>query len=352
MSKTALVTGASGQDGAYLAKLLLDKGYSVHGTLRRHGLLASQRLAELGIEGDVVMHDLELLELTNIQRVLDDVRPDEVYNLAAQSFVGKSFDQPLYTADVDAFGPLRILEALRSLGARARYYQASTSEMFGSVKTSPQDENTMFKPRSPYGIAKLFSHWSTINYREAHGLHATCGILFNHESPLRGAEFVTRKITYGLARVKCGLQDWIELGNLESARDWGFAGDYVEAMWAMLQQEEPDDYVIATQVAHTVREFVEGAGVALGMRIVWRGKGLEEAGVDDRTGRPVVKIDRSFMRPAEVDHLVGNAAKARRKLGWQPRVGFEQLIAMMCQHDYDLANRGTQVKQGVGVSGS
>jgi GDPmannose 4,6-dehydratase len=335
MAKTALITGVSGQDGAYLAKLLLEKGYAVHGTVRRHGQFSQQRLIELGIVDKVAIHDLELLEITNIQRVIAEVVPDEIYNFAAQSFVAKSFVQPIHTASIDGLGPLRILEALRGLGAKSRFYQASTSEMFGNVELAPQDENTPFHPRSPYAIAKLFAHWMTVNYRDAYGVHASSGISFNHESPLRGTEFVTRKISYGLARIKRGLQESIALGNLDSARDWGFAGDYVAGMWAMLQRPEPDDYVLASGEAHTVREFVERCGEALGMKIVWKGSGSAEIGVDDRTGQTVIKLDSQFLRPADVNRLIGNSQKAHKVLGWRPSVGFEELVRMMAKGDYD-----------------
>ena len=335
MHKTALITGVSGQDGAYLAKLLLEKGYDVHGTVRRHGQFARQRLVELGIDDRVTIHDFELLEITNIQRVIAQVEPDEIYNLAAQSFVAKAFIQPVYTASVDALGPLRILETLRGLGAGTQFYQASSSEMFGNAAIAPQDENTPFHPRSPYAIAKLFAHWTTINYREAHGMHASSGIFFNHESPLRGTEFVTRKISRGFARIRRGFQDCVTLGNLDSARDWGFAGDYVAGMWAMLQQPKPDDYVLASGEAHTVREFAERCGEVLGMKIAWKGSGIAEVGVDDHTGRTVIRLDPQLLRPAEVTRLIGNPQKARKALGWKPTVGFEELVRMMAERDYD-----------------
>ena len=345
MGKTALITGVSGQDGAYLAKFLIDKGYAVHGTVRRHGQSVLQGLAELGIDGRVTVHDLELQEITNIQRVLDRTRPDEIYNLAALSFVAKSFNQPVYAANIDALGPLRVLEALNALGASARFYQASTSEMFGNVPIAPQSEETPFHPRSPYGIAKLFAHWTTVNYREAHGVYACSGILFNHESPLRGSEFVTRKITLGLARVKHGLQPAIELGNLDAARDWGFAGDYVQGMWSMLQRPAPQDYVLATGKSHTIRQFVESAGAVLGMKIVWKGEGAAEVGVDDHTGHTVVAINPKFRRPTDVDCLIGNPEKATRDLNWRPTVDFEQLVEMMASRDNDRVARELRNRQ-------
>src|SRR5579884_2217405 len=301
MAKTALVTGISGQDGAYLAKLLLDKGYRVVGALRRTSNGGLPRLAELGVDGDVEIVDFDLAELTNIMRALAKIKPDEVYNLAAQSFVGLSFEQPLYTADTDAIGPLRILEAVREAIPTSRFYQASTSEMFGKVQATPQDEATPFYPRSPYGFAKLFAHWATVNYRESYGLHASSGILFNHESPLRGREFVTRKITWSLARIRHGQQDVLELGNLDARRDWGFAGDYVEGMWLMLQREKPQDFVLATGENHSVRDFVDAAATPLGFAIDWAGAGPQEHGIDRRSGKTVVRVNPQFYRPAEVD---------------------------------------------------
>ena len=256
MPRRAFITGVTGQDGAYLSKLLLERGYEVHGGLRRSGVVTTGRLGELGVDSDVEQHDFDLAEYTNVQRILDKVAPDEIYNLAAQSFVGLSFEQPIYTSNVDGLGPMRLLECLRGSGAKPRFYQASTSEMFGKVQAIPQDESTPFYPRSPYGVAKLFAHWATVNYREAYGLFACSGILFNHESPLRGAEFVTRKASLGLARVKHGKQAVLELGNLDAQRDWGFAGDYVEGMWRMLQAERPDDYVLSTGHTHSIRSFV------------------------------------------------------------------------------------------------
>jgi GDPmannose 4,6-dehydratase len=333
MARRAFITGVTGQDGAYLSRLLIEKGYEVHGGLRRSGVISTGRLQELGVDKDVQLHDFDLAELTNVQRVLDRVAPDEIYNLAAQSFVGLSFEQPIYTSNIDGIGPMRILECLRTAGAKARFYQASTSEMFGKVQSIPQDESTPFYPRSPYGVAKLFAHWATINYREAYGLFACSGILFNHESPLRGTDFVTRKVTMGLAKIKHGLADILELGNLDAQRDWGFAGDYVEGMWRMLQAEQPDDYVLATGQTHTIRSFIEAAAHHFGMSIVWKGTGPDEVGVDDASGRVILRINPKFFRPAEVELLIGSSKKVEGALGWKPRVCFQELVAMMAEAD-------------------
>jgi GDPmannose 4,6-dehydratase len=326
MGKTAFITGITGQDGAYLARLLLEKGYAVHGGVRRIGVISTGRLDDLGITNELKLHDFELLETSNISRTIDKVRPDEVYNLAAQSFVGVSWEQPLYTGNADALGPLRILEAIRERGAKARFYQASTSEMFGLVRETPQNERTPFHPRSPYGVAKLFAHWATVNYRESFGLHASSGILFNHESPLRGKEFVTRKITLGFARMFSGDQRPLELGNLDAKRDWGFAGDYVEGMWRMLQQEKPDDYVLATGTTTSIRDFIEGVASRFDTAIDWTGQGVEEVGRDRKTGRTLVVVNPEFYRPAEVDLLLGNPAKAEEKLGWKREYDLGKLI--------------------------
>jgi GDPmannose 4,6-dehydratase len=336
MATRAFIAGITGQDGAYLAKLLLEKGYDVHGGHRRLSGSATVRLAALGIDSEVTLHDLDLLEITNIQRILEKVAPSEIYNLAAQSFVAASFDHPLLTAGIDGLGAMRILECLRASGSTARFYQASTSEMFGKVSSWPQDENTPFYPRSPYGIAKLFGHWATVNYREAYALFACSGILFNHESPLRGIEFVTRKITHGFARIRHGLQDAIELGNMDAARDWGFAGDYVVGMWLMLQQQQPDDYVLASGKMHTVREFAEQAGRYFGWELVWRGSGITEEGLDRASGRVLVRVNPAFFRPTEVDRVQGRATKAERALGWSRTVDFAGLVTMMAASD-DLA---------------
>ena len=333
MTRTALITGISGQDGAYLAQFLLAKGYRVVGARRHSSRSAIPRLIELKIASDVEIVDFDLAEITNILRTLEKVQPDEIYNLAAQSFVGLSFEQPLYTSDVDAMGPLRILESIRQAVPAARFYQASTSEMYGKAQNFPQDETTPFYPRSPYGFAKLFAHWATVNYRESFGLHAASGILFNHESPLRGREFVTRKISWSLARIRHGNLDILELGNLDAQRDWGFAGDYVEGIWLMLQQDEAQDFVLATGETHTVRSFVEKAASRLGFDIEWSGSGSQEQGTDRRSGKTIVRVNPAFYRPAEVDVLVGNPKKAREILGWQPKIGFEELVALMAEAD-------------------
>ena len=331
--KKALITGIRGQDGAYLAKFLLEKGYEVWGADRRSGDSSNWRLKELGIEKDVNIVYMDLMELTNIMRVIEKIQPDEVYNLAAQSFVGVSFEQPILTAEIDAMGVLRLLEAIRTLKPDTKFYQASTSEMFGKVQEIPQTEKTPFYPRSPYGVAKLFGHWITVNYRESFNLFTCSGILFNHESPLRGKEFVTRKITYSLARIKYGLQDRLVLGNLDAKRDWGYAKEYVEAMWLILQQEQPDDYVIATGETHTVREFVEKAAQIAGFDIEWEGEGVDTKGIDRKTAKTIVEVSPEFYRPAEVDILIGNPAKAREKLGWQPKTKFEDLVSIMMEAD-------------------
>ncbi|HXX57182.1 MAG TPA: GDP-mannose 4,6-dehydratase [Thermodesulfovibrionales bacterium] len=331
--KTALITGIRGQDGAYLSKFLLEKGYTVYGADRRSGGSSLWRLKELGIENDITIRYLDLLELTNVMHEIERIKPDEIYNLAAQSFVQASFEQPILTSDTDALGVLRLLEALRILSPATKFYQASTSEMFGRVLSVPQDERTPFYPRSPYGVAKVFGHWITVNYRESYKMFACSGILFNHESPLRGFEFITRKLTYSIARIRHGLQDRIVVGNLDSKRDWGYAPEYVAAMWTMLQQREADDYVIATHESHSVREFVEFAFKYAGYEVVWDGKGLEEKGIDGKTGKTLVEVSGEFFRPAEVDILVGDFSKAKKKLGWQPRVKFEELARIMVEAD-------------------
>jgi GDPmannose 4,6-dehydratase len=341
MAKTALITGITGQDGAYLARSLLSKGYRVVGAQRRSAGLNSARLEALGIEGQIEFVDIEMLEDSNLRGVLDKLKPDEIYNLAAQSFVALSFEQPIYTCEVDAIGVLRLLEAAKACCPEARFYQASTSEMFGKVQTVPQSEATPFYPRSPYGVAKVFAHWATINYREAYGLFACSGILFNHESPLRGTEFVTRKVTLGLARVALGKQDCVRLGNLEAKRDWGFAGDYVEGMWMMLQQQQPDDFVLATGHSVSVRSFVEGAAAALGFDLEWSGKDADTRAVDRRSGNVVVAADPEFYRPAEVNELIGDPSKAKRALGWKAKTSLEELIQMMVKSDYDRVKSGT-----------
>jgi GDPmannose 4,6-dehydratase len=331
--KRALITGITGQDGAYLSKLLLEKGYEVYGAFRRTSDLHLNRLRFLGVDDKVKFVPLELLEFTNIYRTIKKIQPDELYNLGAQSFVALSFEEPIFTADVTALGSLRVLEAIRALNPKIKFYQASSSEMFGKVQALPQKEKTPFYPKSPYATSKLFAHWITVNYRESYGLFACSGILFNHESPLRGVEFVTRKLTFGLARIKYGLQDRIVMGNLDSKRDWGYAPEYVEAMWLMLQQTEPDDYVVATGETHSVRDFVEFAFKYAGFDIVWEGKGVGEKGIDKKTRRVLVEVSSEFFRPAEVDILIGDYSKAKEKLGWQPKTKFEDLVGIMVEAD-------------------
>ncbi len=333
--KKAFITGITGQDGAYLAKLLLEKGYEVHGGVRRISQPELPRLEALGVANDVHLHEFDLTEMNNIFRVIRDVEMDEFYNLAAQSFVGASWDLPVYTSDVDGMAVVRILDTLRTMRPETRFYQASTSEMFGLVQEVPQRETTRLYPRSPYGVAKVYGHYITMNYRESFKMHASSGILFNHESPLRGKEFVTRKITLGLARLAHGGTDPIELGNMDARRDWGFAGDYVEGMWRMLQQDEADDYVLSTNVTTTIRDFFSYAGEAMGMDLVWTGEGEAETATDRKTGKLVMKVNPKFYRPAEVELLIGDASKAREKLGWEPKVDVRQLAEMMAKSDYD-----------------
>ena len=328
--KVALITGITGQDGSYLAELLLKKGYEVHGLIRRSSQINTQRIDH--IFHSVKLHYGDLTDSTNIVRVIQLVQPDEIYNLGAQSHVKVSFEMPEYTADVDAMGTLRVLEAVRLLGMEdhVRIYQASTSELYGLVQETPQKETTPFYPRSPYGCAKLYGYWITKNYREAYGMYACTGILFNHESPRRGETFVTRKITKGLSKVSVGLQDVIELGNLNAKRDWGHAKDFVEAMWLMLQQDEAEDYVIATGEQYSVRDFVEEAALYFGMKIAWEGEGLNEVGIDKLTKRTVIRVNPKYFRPAEVETLLGDATKAKEKLGWEPKTSFKQLVEDMC----------------------
>ena len=336
--KTAFITGVTGQDGAYLAKLLLDKGYEVHGGVRRISQPETTRLDLLGVADKVHLHEFDLTEQNNIFRVIRDIEMDEFYNLAAQSFVGASWDLPIYTADVDGMAVVRILDTLRSVRPETRFYQASTSEMFGLVQEVPQSETTRLYPRSPYGVAKVYGHYITMNYRESFGMHASSGILFNHESPLRGKEFVTRKITLGLAALARGGDKAIELGNMDAKRDWGFAGDYVEGIWRMLQQDEADDYVLATGETTTIRDFFTAAGAALDMDIRWDGEGESETATDAKTGKLVMKVNPNFYRPAEVELLIGDPTKAREKLGWVPKVDVHELARMMAKSDYnDLA---------------
>lgn len=331
--KTAFITGIAGQDGAYLAKLLLEKGYRVIGGDRRTSRNSYWRLDEIGIRNEIETVYLELHEPTNIQRMIEKFEPSEIYNLAAQSFVSASFEMPLLTTDVTGIGVLRMLEAVRQVNPETKFYQASTSEMFGQVRQVPQNEETPFYPRSPYGTAKLFAHWSTVNYREAHGMFAVSGILFNHESPLRSREFVSRKITSTLADIKNGAERTLELGNLDAKRDWGFAGDYVEGMWLMMQRPEPGDYVLATGESHSVREFVNLSARHFGFEPVWEGEGTEEKATDEKTGREIVRVNPEFFRPAEVRELIGDASKAKAELGWKPEVSFENLVEMMCESE-------------------
>ena len=335
MSLRAVITGITGQDGAYLAQLLLDKGYQVFGTYRRTSSVNFWRINELGIEGHPNLHltEFDLTDQGGSIRLLQSTEATEVYNLAAQSFVGVSFEQPVTTAQITAVGALNLLEAIRLVNPKIRFYQASSSEMFGKVQSIPQVESTPFYPRSPYGVAKLFAHWMTVNYRESFGIFGSSGILFNHESPLRGREFVTRKITDSVAKIKLGMLDAIELGNLDAKRDWGFAKEYVDGMWRMLQTDTPDTYVLATNRTESVRDFTSMAFRAIGVEIDWRGHGRDETGVDAGNGKTLVRINPSFYRPAEVDLLIGNADKARQKFGWAAKTTLEQLCHMMVEGD-------------------
>jgi GDPmannose 4,6-dehydratase len=350
--KRALITGVTGQDGAYLADFLLDKGYEVHGIKRRASLINTARVDHLyqdPHEKDVrfFMHYGDLTDSTNLIRVIQEVQPEEIYNLAAQSHVKVSFETPEYTANTDALGTLRLLEAIRilKLEKKTRFYQASTSELYGKAYETPQSETTPFYPRSPYAVAKLYSFWITVNYREAYNFYACNGILFNHESPVRGETFVTRKITRGLARIKLGLQECLYMGNLDAKRDWGHAQDFVEMQWLMLQQDKPDDYVIATGEQHSVREFVELAGHELGMAIRWKGRGTEEKGIDENTGKVVIAVDPVYFRPTEVEALLGDPSKARVKLGWKSRRSFKQLVTEMVHMDLNEAQRDELCKK-------
>ena len=330
MSKVALITGITGQDGSYLAELLLEKGYEVHGIVRRASLINTHRIDH--IYPQLKLHYGDLTDATNLISVIKKVEPDEIYNLGAQSHVKVSFETPEYTAQVDGLGTLRVLEAVRLLGMekKTRIYQASTSELYGLVQETPQTENTPFYPRSPYGCAKLYGYWIIKNYRESYGMHCSSGILFNHESPRRGETFVTRKITRGLSRISSGLEDFIELGNLNAKRDWGHAKDYVEAMWLMLQQDEPDDYVIATGKQYSVKEFIAEAAPLFGFNIEWMGEGLDEVGYDWGMKKTVIKVSDKYFRPAEVESLLGDATKAKEKLGWEPKISFKELVEDMC----------------------
>jgi len=350
-TKTALITGVTGQDGAYLAEFLLKKGYIVHGIKRRASSFNTARVDHLyrdPHEDDVrfFLHHGDLTDSSSLIRIIQQVRPDEIYNLAAQSHVAVSFEEPEYTANSDALGALRVLEAMRILGLqdKTRFYQASTSELFGLVQEIPQKESTPFYPRSPYAVAKLYAYWITVNYREAYGMYACNGILFNHESPVRGENFVTRKITRALARIKLGLQKHLYLGNLAAKRDWGHARDYVEIQWLMLQQEKPDDFVIATGVQYSVRDFVTAAAEELGIKIHWKGSGLDEQGID-ANGNCIISIDPRYFRPAEVETLLGDSSKARDKLGWEPKTTFQELVKEMVREDLKVAERDELVKR-------
>jgi GDPmannose 4,6-dehydratase len=347
--RTALITGVTGQDGAYLARLLLAKGYRVHGIKRRASLFNTQRVDTIYQDPHeshpkFVLHYGDLTDATNLIRIVQETQPDEIYNLGAQSHVQVSFETPEYTANSDAIGTLRLLEAIRILGMtkKVRFYQASTSEMYGKVQEIPQTESTPFYPRSPYGVAKLYAYWITINYREAYGIHASNGILFNHESPIRGETFVTRKITIAAARIREGKQEKLFLGNLDAERDWGFAGDYVEGMWLMLQQDEPGDYVLASGETHSVREFCQIAFARLGIDIEFKGKGEKEIGIDRATGRELIAVDPRYFRPTEVEQLLGDPTLARKKLGWKVRTGFEALANMMADADLAAVRAGEQ----------
>ena len=344
--KCAFVTGITGQDGAYLAEFLLEKGYAVHGLKRRASSFNTARVDHLykdlhEKEVRFFMHYGDLTDATNLIRIIQEIQPDEIYNLAAQSHVKVSFETPEYTANADALGTLRLLEAIRilKLEDRCRFYQASTSELYGKVQQVPQTETTPFYPRSPYAVAKLYAYWITVNYREAYGFYACNGILFNHESPIRGETFVTRKITRALARIKTGLQKVLYIGNLEARRDWGHARDYVQMQWLMLQQDKPEDYVIATGEQHSVRDFIEAAAKQLDLVIRWEGEGIHEKGINQQTGRTIVAIDPRYFRPTEVQELLGDASKARRKLGWKPRFSFQELVAEMVTADLNEAQK-------------
>ncbi|MCX8016893.1 MAG: GDP-mannose 4,6-dehydratase [Rhodocyclaceae bacterium] len=351
MSKTALITGITGQDGAYLAEFLLNKGYEVHGIKRRTSLFNTDRIDHLYHDRHEAglpfyLHHGDMTDSSSLIRIIQQIQPDEIYNLAAQSHVAVSFEEPEYTANSDALGVLRLLEAIRILGLekKTRFYQASTSELYGLVQEIPQKETTPFYPRSPYAVAKLYGYWITVNYREAYGLYACNGILFNHESPIRGETFVTRKITRALARIKLGLQRCLYLGNLNAKRDWGHARDYVEAMWLMLQQDQPEDFVIATGEQYSVRDFVNAAAKELGMDIRWQGQGIEEKGLDAQ-GNAIVAVDPRYFRPTEVETLLGDASKAKEKLGWTPKTTFQELVAEMVREDLKSAERDELIKK-------
>lgn len=339
-NKKALITGITGQDGSYLAELLLEKGYEVHGIIRRASTFNTSRIDHLYADPHIngvklFLHYGDLSDGSNINRILEKVRPDEIYHLGAQSHVRVSFDIPEYTGDVSGLGTLRLLDAIRETGIKTKFYQASSSEMFGKALEIPIKETTPFYPRSPYGVAKVYAYWITINYRESYNLFACNGILFNHESPRRGETFVTRKITRGLARIKLGKEKKLYLGNLDAKRDWGYAKDFVEGMWLMLQQDKPDDYILATNETHTVREFAEKTAEHLGIDLIWKGKGINEKGIDKKTGKTIIEIDPKYFRPAEVDILLGDYSKAKKELDWKPKVRFNELVEIMAKADYD-----------------
>lgn len=339
MKKTALITGITGQDGSYLAELLLEKGYEVHGIVRRHSTISTTRIDHLFENSEIgnkslFLHHGDLTDSSNLNRLVEQIKPQEIYNLAAQSHVAVSFEVPEYTAETTGVGTLRLLDAIKSSGIECRFYQASTSELFGGIpETAPQNEKTPFYPKSPYGVAKLYSYWITVNYRESYDMFACNGILFNHESPRRGETFVTRKVTMAVASIMSGKQEKLSLGNMDAKRDWGFAGDYVEGMWRMLQQEKPQDYVLATNETHTVREFVELAFAEVGIEIVWEGTGVNEKGIDKATGRVLVDVNPRYFRPAEVEFLLGDASKAEKEIGWERKVSFKELVSMMVDAD-------------------
>lgn len=336
--KRALITGITGQDGAYLAKLLINKGYKVYGTVRRSTSEKFINLKHLNVYNKIKFFDFDLLELSNIQNVIKRTKPHEIYHLAAQSFVPTSFQVPIVTTDINALGTLRILDSINSINRNIKFYQASTSEMFGKVTQIPQSEKTSFYPRSPYGVSKVFSHWITVNYRESYKIHASSGILFNHESPLRGSEFVTKKITSTLARIKHGSKEVLKVGNINAKRDWGYAGDYVYAMWLMLQKKKPDDYVISTGKTHSVREFINLTLDYLKFDYKWAGRGMNERVIDKTNNKVIVKIDKEFFRPAEVDLLIGNSNKAKRELKWKAKTSLKKLVKLMVDHDISLIN--------------
>ena len=339
LNKRALITGITGQDGSYLAELLLSKGYEVHGIIRRSSTINTSRIDHLFKQTNFYTYYGDLTDTSNLNRLIEKIEPEEIYNLAAQSHVKVSFDIPEYTTEVDALGTLRFLDALKSTGIKSKFYQASTSELFGKIKVSPQSETTPFYPRSPYGVAKLFSYWTIVNYREAYNLFCCNGILFNHESPRRGETFVTRKISMAVCKIILGQQEYLEIGNLDAKRDWGYAPEYVEGMWLMLQQKNPEDYVLATGETHTVREFIEIAFKEFNIDIVWNGNGVEEKGVNKANNKILVKVDAKYFRPTEVDLLLGDASKAKSILGWEAKTKFSDLVKIMIKEDYNLLQK-------------